>query len=1218
MSYLEDADEEDVYTRPQRRRIPTAKGKEYRIQLLIKERRALELKANRYTEKISTLISTSGNDQELLKEFDTLAEILDDLKCVHESLCKEVTSSIHQLDVAAEERYMANVAQCFSETKEDVERYLKASEEMATCRVISDLPTEHEESDSEDEQDRQRSVKTRRHRKSAIHHHSSRKSLNNSHSAHSIQGEIRSDYQSEYDDLDGTYKPMRLPPFQYEKVMHEKLRHEDHLQSRDNLNFDRIKDRQLESRVRNPKKERFSRVLVSQDDYSENNNEWYEMERCGSTMDKRKMEDQPEHRRSRRQAKSYLGHEVWNTHDDKSAMSRNRIPRTSPPLSPKIIESTKISPAKAAIDPLGTESLAEMLCKLLYQQAAPTVDIEPYNGDPINYHYFMASFKEVVETNILDSRGRLTRLIQYTTGEAKELIQHCIQLPPSVGYRTARDLLKRRYGDTYKIVAAYRKEIKSWPSLKPGDTTAYRKFHNFLIKCQSVSSSLTWNVLENPDTICTLLSKLPIYMVDKWNRLVLRMRRGSYREPVFADFVSYIEEEVELVNDPLFSRHAIGKLAEVKRSKPNQNIRTYATGMNKAPEDSQVKCINCCQKHGLDHCEDFLSKSLDDRNAFLTQKKLCYGCCNPMTPTHNASTCTDRCVCRICGKKHPTCLHGYKPKRMRTNYENWRNYANGSQERQPPQIKDVRISTATIGTEDCISMCVVPIKIKSSDSGKVVATYAMLDNCSQGTFVTEDLLERLGVDGSSTQISMRTLTGEKVVKTTSVTKLEVSDKIESAWWKLPRCYSQKELPVTNEEIATPVKISKWKYLHKLKDDICCDSNVKVGILIGANCPKALEPLDFIPSQDNGPYAFKSRLGWCIVGPLQTKGQGSVICNKILIAHSKPESSPIEHGFAVQAEIKETGIGEMLKKTYQHDFAEPQLRIRVPSFSHAEEYSWNDLKFLKVMEEEIKTVQGHYMLPLPLRDSSVILPDNRYQALTRLLQLKKRFLKDNNFFNDYKDFMEEMVTKGYAKPVDTPPPAGKTWYIPHFSVYDPNKPGKIRVVFDCSAEYKGVSLNQQLISGPDLANQLIGVLMRFRQEQVAIIADIEKMFYQVLVPENQRSLLRFWWWPNSDLRYDPINMEMTVHLFGAVSSPGCANFALKKSAQDNIVAISQESKKTIERNFYVDDLLKSVEDVETAVDLLKEVTSTCASRGFNLTKVISNRKEVLANVPEKKT
>ena len=87
---------------------------------------------------------------------------------------------------------------------------------------------------------------------------------------------------------------------------------------------------------------------------------------------------------------------------------------------------------------------------------------------------------------------------------------------------------------------------------------------------------------------------------------------------------------------------------------------------------------------------------------------------------------------------------------------------------------------------------------------------------------------------------------------------------------------------------------------------------------------------------------------------------------------------------------------------------------------------------------------------------------------------------------------------------------KTWYIPHHGVVHPAKPGKVCVVFDCSAECRGTSLNNQLISGPDLTNQLVGVMTRFREEQVAFIADVEAMFHQVRLSVDQRSLLRFLW------------------------------------------------------------------------------------------------------------
>ena len=67
-----------------------------------------------------------------------------------------------------------------------------------------------------------------------------------------------------------------------------------------------------------------------------------------------------------------------------------------------------------------------------------------------------------------------------------------------------------------------------------------------------------------------------------------------------------------------------------------------------------------------------------------------------------------------------------------------------------------------------------------------------------------------------------------------------------------------------------------------------------------------------------------------------------------------------------------------------------------------------------------------------------------------------------------------------------------------------------MVFDCGAQYQNVSINKELMSGPDLANQVVGVLLRFRMEKIAFMADIKSMFYQVMVPQEQRSLLRYLW------------------------------------------------------------------------------------------------------------
>ena len=102
---------------------------------------------------------------------------------------------------------------------------------------------------------------------------------------------------------------------------------------------------------------------------------------------------------------------------------------------------------------------------------------------------------------------------------------------------------------------------------------------------------------------------------------------------------------------------------------------------------------------------------------------------------------------------------------------------------------------------------------------------------------------------------------------------------------------------------------------------------------------------------------------------------------------------------------------------------------------------------------------------------------------------------------------------------------KTWYLQHHGFKNASKSGKVRIVFDCSANHGGTFLNNKLLSVPDLTNQLAGVLIRFRTEEVAFMGDIEAMYYQVQVPKEQRSVLRFFWWEDSNLCGDLLDYEM---------------------------------------------------------------------------------------------
>ena len=142
--------------------------------------------------------------------------------------------------------------------------------------------------------------------------------------------------------------------------------------------------------------------------------------------------------------------------------------------------------------------------------------------------------------------------------------------------------------------------------------------------------------------------------------------------------------------------------------------------------------------------------------------------------------------------------------------------------------------------------------------------------------------------------------------------------------------------------------------------------------------------------------------------------------------------------------------------------------------------------------------------------------------------------------------------------------------------------RIKIVSDCAAKYKSTSLNDNLIRGPDLMNSLIEVLMRFRKERVALVADVEAMLHQVFVKPSHVDALRFLWWPNGEIDQEPVVHRMLVHIFGAKSSPTSANFALKQTAAEFGHLFESNMSEIVNKHFYVDDCLVSLPSVAEAV------------------------------------
>ncbi|XP_033124056.1 uncharacterized protein LOC117122557 [Anneissia japonica] len=145
------------------------------------------------------------------------------------------------------------------------------------------------------------------------------------------------------------------------------------------------------------------------------------------------------------------------------------------------------------------------------------------------------------------------------------------------------------------------------------------------------------------------------------------------------------------------------------------------------------------------------------------------------------------------------------------------------------------------------------------------------------------------------------------------------------------------------------------------------------------------------------------------------------------------------------------------------------------------------------------------------------------------------------------------------------------------------------------------------------NQLLGVLMRFRQEPVAVTADIEQMFYALKVKDEHRRFLRFLWYENNNPAADIVTYQMTIHIFGNKPSPAVSISGLRKTAQEAEKQFGSDVRDLVENNFYImNDVLKSLPTVEDTVNLLKRTRDMLATANIRLHKFASSSAEVLAS------
>ena len=190
------------------------------------------------------------------------------------------------------------------------------------------------------------------------------------------------------------------------------------------------------------------------------------------------------------------------------------------------------------------------------------------------------------------------------------------------------------------------------------------------------------------------------------------------------------------------------------------------------------------------------------------------------------------------------------------------------------------------------------------------------------------------------------------------------------------------------------------------------------------------------------------------------------------------------------------------------------------------------KAQKMLESTTKFTGERYEVGMLWSEPEPNLPNNYSSALGQLYSLERRFQRDPNLKSLYQQSIDTDEEKRLVKILDESKVKGtfgKECYLPHHPVLNPNKTGKVRRVCNAASKYKEVCLNDKLLAQPDLLHGFIGTIFRFREGPIALTAEIESMFLQVQVPEQDRSCLRSLRRPRTN---EPVQMyEYHCHVFG---------------------------------------------------------------------------------------
>ena len=807
------------------------------------------------------------------------------------------------------------------------------------------------------------------------------------------------------------------------------------------------------------------------------------------------------------------------------------------------------------------------------------IELPDFYGDRKQWPEFKAMFRHLAEASIHSQQALAYELKRHVKAPADVLIQSVYSTRPG-----AYDRMWKKLGEVYDDPgASVSAALSTLHSLRrPAED--FRSLVSFINEIEAVHAQLEeLNQLHcvSVRDVDALNSMLPMAVKMEWNRGYSNLDPVEKLQP-FQRYMDFLERE---------------RAAMIRTSEHNPLHRTKRTTMIGTSEQTFQCYVHKSSGHSTLSCRAFCKMSVQEKFDFCRKEKLCFRCLTK----HKRDECMEG-PCTHCGKSHNSIMCPRSPLTDSTE---------SPQTRQ--EFQNEQSMQATGFTYTCASktapLAVLPIAKTQVRADIRSPALTLFDSGSDASYITFQFADKIGIK------PLRKL------KLNVTTMGNVATSIPTSVFKVPLVSTEGNIVWIEafgiREITGHVSRLDEQAINQLfpghDPTLLQRHKSQVDILLGCD-NFGLHPKKELARAGDNLSIMTGRLGLCLQGSHQRLKEETQLSNFLvrtihsedIQAHSYLTKGTTHQLFTNQATHTCPKTDSFIQGEELGTTVEPKCGScrcgKCPLPGHT--YSFVEQQELQMIRDGLHydEVEKRWITKYPWLVSPDILPQNYSAAKSRLVKLEKSLSKDPKWADSYQTQMQDMVDRGVSRklsPKEIEDWTGPSFYISHLAVTNPKSTSTpIRIVFNSSQSHNGISLNNCLAKGPDsYSNSIIGLLIRWRENKVAMVADIKKMFHSIYLQDLETHCHRYLWRDMDPNKNPDVYVIQRVNM-GDRPASAIATEALKLTAELQKKEYP-EAAELIIHSSYMDDLVDSVENSPAASKLAGQVDAVLSQGGFRI-------------------